>query len=491
MSFITSTTGSGGWPLNVFLTPEAEPLAAFTYMPVQSRFGIPSMIDILEAVMKMTKASGFKIPGTDAYGREQSIEELVSYLLSVHDSSCGGFGTGPKFPPSCAMLFLISYYERYKDMPVRQVIEKTLNAMINGGLHDHLQGGFFRYCVDREWTIPHFEKMLYDQAMLLWVYSWAYMSLKEERYGSTARGILRCLEETFLLDGLYLSAYDADTLHVEGGTYTWKHSELIKALEPDEISYLRENYYITGEGNFEGKNHLVRKKPGNLGRVENKLLGIRKHRPQPFADRKIITSWNAFTGIGLVMAWRALGDRALLEKAENLMERLLAQHMPGGILCHSSLEGVTQPYEFLEDAASVLLFATYLHEENSNMAETLQFMGEHVNRFYDCEWFESCSADFRKVPAPELDHPIPSSYSAVTMAMLRKSILMNGEYGLSEKGKGFGHEFHDLAVFMADGHWHIMHSPEPLSWKDLSLNTVQVRDETFHDCFGGACRIEH
>jgi len=490
MLFITSTTGNGGWPLNIFLTPEAEPLIAFTYIPVQPKYGLPSMMDILVTVMGMEKGTGFKPPDITPYKREETVEELVNYLLAAHDNSYGGFGPGPKFPPSSAMLLLLSYYERYRDKPVRQAITKTLDAITGGGLHDHLQGGFFRYCVDREWTIPHFEKMLYDQAMLLWVYSWAYMVLKEEKYAGTVRSILKCLDETFLIDGLYLSAHDADTLHVEGATYTWKYSELMTLLEPDEMNYMKENYFIAGDGNFNGKNHLVRRRHDVRGRIEDILLDARKQRPQPFADRKIITSWNAFTGIGLVMAWRALGDSDLLEKAESLLDRLIEKHMQGNVLSHSSLDGVLQNNEFLEDAASVLLFATYIHEEINNREETVRFLADHLNGFYDCEWFESCNRDFRKVPAPELDHPFPSSSSTVTMALTRKSILMNEEYNLNGKGKGTGHEFHDLAIFMAAGHWHIIHTPRRINWQELSLNSIQVYDETFHDCFEGVCRLD-
>lgn len=487
MTFMTATTGRGGWPLNVFLTHNAEPIVAFTYLPVESKRGLPSFMDMLIAVYERGEALSYQIDERPAEYDKKTLHSIIDSLISMYDYPHGGFGKGAKFPPSCALLLLISYYERYRAGELKDIIESTLDSMMSRGLCDHLQGGFFRYCVDREWTIPHFEKMLYDQAMLLWVYSWALKVFDKPEYKNTVAGIIESLDETFFYNGLYISAHDADTNHKEGETYLWGVEELKERLNSAELEYLLDNYFITDEGNFEGKNHLIRIRGFTKGPVEKKLLDIRNKRIQPFADRKIITSWNALTGIALIMAWRATGDRSILDKAEALMDKLIELHFNDGKLSHSSFEGVQQKEEFLEDSASLLLFATYLHEENRNREKIILLLVESVKKYFKGEWYENINNDFENVKASVFDHPVPSSLSLVTLAMLRYSLLLNISLILPEEKHVLWSEFYSLAVFMSDGHWHVIHSPEVLSWDRLSLNSIQVPGNKFSDCFEGSC----
>lgn len=487
MSFIQRTTGRGGWPLNVFLSPEADPIIAFTYMPVESRYGMPAMIDLLQSIQKTGKSIPFTYTYDSTNANETSLESLIQAILTSYDDLYGGFGSGNKFPSASTLLFLMSYYDRYRDNAVKKIIEHTLVVMMSRGIYDHLQGGFFRYCVDKKWTIPHFEKMLYDQAMLLWTYSWGYRILQQEAFRSTIMGIIKCLNESFLDDGLYFSAHDADTNHIEGATYLWSYDELHDVLTPAELTYLMKNYQISEKGNFEGTNHLIRKSVGEYGSVEEKLLKVRKTRVQPFIDRKIITSWNALTGIAFVMAWRALGDRSLLHQAEIILKKLVQKHNVGNVLAHSSYDGVLQRQEFLEDVSSVLLLATYIYEEQHSNKNLLLGLRKKINKYDDGGWFESTNSDFCKVRALDFDHPLPSSISLVTMALLRCSTLLKENYEVVTYRRYSGNEFYNLCAFISNGHWHCIHNPRIFSWSEVALNTIQINDTGYSDCFEGTC----
>lgn len=489
MSYINSTRGEGGWPLNVFLSPKGDPIVAFTYMPVERKLGMPPIIEILKAIKNDGKGILFKVPEVINRSYNITLNRIVNTLLDSHDDINGGFGNDSKFPPHSTMLFLLSYYERYKTSKIRAILECTLDNMKDRGLHDHLQGGFFRYCVDRKWTIPHFEKMLYDQSMMLWVYSWAYAILKENKYIIVIDGILKCLDETFFDNGLYISAYDADTEHQEGKTYLWSLDELTSILETEELSYITNTFTITKEGNFEGTNHLVRKVPGERGIPEDKLLQIRKKRVQPFADRKIITSWNALTAIGLIMAWRATGNVSLLNKAIDVFEKLIQKHFNETSITHSSLNGISQTGEFLEDAAALLLLATYIHEEKEDKKNLIDLLKKIVLNFKEEKWIENKTKDFFKVTASDFDHSLPSSVSLAKMALFRASILMNEGIQHIKYKDPFSNDFHNLLAFIAEGHWHFVHTSEKLSWNTLSTNSIQILSSEFSDCFEGKCSI--
>lgn len=308
MEFLVATRRSGGWPLNAFLSPEMKPFAAFTYIPIKAKYGMPPFLQIIQQVKRFYDAEKKNLTPYDPSGRmpgDLGEERLIPLIRGNFDEVFKGWGSGNKFPPHNTLLFLQYYYRWKPDTPVDDMITETLDTMMLRGLHDNLQGGFHRYCVDDKWTIPHFEKMLYDQAMLLWNYSLAYDVFGKKEYAQVARGIVKCLKETYLEDGLFVSAHDADTDHVEGETYLWTERELKKLLNKKELKAFLDHYEITKKGNFEGKNHLIRKKTGygkEISAIEEKLLEVRRKRVQPFTDRKKVTSWNALAGIGLLMA---------------------------------------------------------------------------------------------------------------------------------------------------------------------------------------------
>ncbi|MEK6867923.1 MAG: DUF255 domain-containing protein, partial [Nanoarchaeota archaeon] len=354
MAFLIEQQGHGGWPLNVILTPDQKPMLAMTYVPITAKYGMPGFLDILKHTIHIEAQQKDAL---QPFIIEQQIptsveeKELITSYKSHFNSHYGGFGHGPQFPPHNTLLFLLYYsqtlsdHKNQEDQAIKKeifaMLEKTLDVMATRGLHDHLQGGFYRYCVDSDWTIPHFEKMLYDQALLLWVYSAAYKVFAKEAYKMVAEKIMQCLEETYRNhenendnDELYYSGHDADTAHEEGATYIWSKKELQEILFPVEFSQFSDLYLILENGNFEEKNHFIKKKLEFFPEIEQKLLQHRKKRVQPFVDKKKITSWNAFTGIGLLMYWRATGKKEIKEKAKQLYTSLLKKHFIAGKLSH-------------------------------------------------------------------------------------------------------------------------------------------------------------
>jgi len=486
MSFIQETEGHGGWPLNIFLTADLKPFLAVTYLPLETRHGLSGFLHLLEHLKENydhhkgeIKNYLPSIPPPEPCPEEGIIKVIKNSFIDH------GFTLGPQFSPHNTLLFLLSYYEKNKDKEIKEIIEKILEVIATRGLQDHLQGGFYRYCVDSSWSIPHFEKMLYDQAMLLWVYSIAYKVLRKAEYKIIVEKIVRCLEDTFA-DSLYYTAHDADTDHQEGETYLWSKEELEEDLTLAEYQQFRELYHL--ENNAEGKIHLIKKENSFLPQIEQKLLQIRKQRKQPFTDKKCITSWNALVGVGLINAYRSLNDELLKAKAIILFKNILATQYRQGVLHHSSYKGELQDGEFLEDYAALLLFATYIYEETREYKEMIKTLSHQVERFRDQQWIESHNTDFIKIQASTFDHPTPSSTSLAEMAKLRASIILGEEYPQAEYREPLQHDFFNLMVFVKNGNWHLIHAPHKIEWKHLPANCIQVFDQKIQDCHQQKCQ---
>lgn len=481
MAFLTSMTGQGGWPLNVFLSSDIKPIFGLTYAGLHAKYGMPGFMEILKAVKERGGGSEFH-PELSAPKTIES-DKLIQTIYDNFDHYYHGFGQ-PKFPPHCTLLFMLHYYQETKDDKLREMIEKTLDTMMKSGLHDHLQGGFFRYCVDREWRTPHFEKMLYDQAMLLWVYSLAFRLIEKDEYKLVAEKIVKCLHETFESNGLFYSGIDADTNHHEGETYLWSKEE----LKNDAIATA-----YSMENNFEGKIHLIKNKntfSDELDRAESALLEIRKKRDQPHTDKKIITSWNCLAGIGLIHAYRYLGKKIYLDMAENLFDALIKSHYSARLI-HSSIDGVKEKEEFLEDYASLLLFVTYLHEETNNYENYLKELSTAIMKFKKKEWIESHNDDFIEVAAEAFDHPVPSSVSMAELAICRSNVLLKKEYIGDEEFKMPLHfDFFNISVLFKKGLFHIIETPTLIDWRKISINTMQGRGKEFMRCYKGVCSTD-
>lgn len=495
MSFLTATTGSGGWPLNAFLTPDLRPVFAFTYAPARPERGMHSLHEIAKEIRAFYAEKREGIPifhSAEERPPDADGDTLVEKLYSSFDAQNGGFGTAQKFPPHSTLLYLLYFICEENSVNARTICVKTLDSIMLGGLSDHLQGGIFRYCVDRRWTIPHFEKMLYDQAMALWCYSLAFRVLKNKRYRLMAEKTLRCLEDSFEDNktGLYITAYDADTDHVEGATYLWTYSELKSLMTEDEFKLFCSVYDILPEGNFEGANHLVRKKDIPLKNIEDRLVHLRSQRPQPARDLKILTGLNALTAAAMIQAGRSMNMPELEHKAGDTVRRILETFRENGSLGHSLYSGTVQKQSFLFDAAALALAAGMLCETDESWRPEMLWAADYLKTFNDSgQWIESRCADFITVYASQFDQPIPSGISIAEMALIRAGILTQNEKQAGVYRESFYADFFNIGVMISRGLFHVITSENPVEWHRLPPNSIQMKGEKQTDCYRGKCSI--
>ncbi|MBE0679241.1 MAG: thioredoxin domain-containing protein, partial [Bacteroidales bacterium] len=341
---------------------------------------------------------------------------------------------------------------------------------------------------DREWTIPHFEKMLYDQAMALWSYSLAYRVTAREHYRTMAEKIVKSLDETFLHDGMYVSAFNADTDHREGATYLWSEDELAALLTPADFSRFREVYEISSGGNFEGLNHLIRKNNDHIDAIEEKLLAARRQRSQPSRDDKILSGLNALTAVALLQAGRHLGRPDLEARSVTLVWKLLGTFWDGTSLSHSYFDGVLQRQSFLSDAAALLLAITLLYETDESWGETMTSMAEYVRSFREeGKWVESEADDFMKIYASWFDHPVPSAVSTAEMALTRVALLTGGDVTQAFWRRPHQSDFYNINVLLTEDLFHLYTTAEPLPWSAIPVNSLQKRGEPESVCHNKTC----
>jgi hypothetical protein len=491
MDFINNQNGRGGWPLNVFMTPDLRPVYALTYAPVHSRDSMLSFKSIAEKVIEFYDENKDNIPPFASTQKQPAIadESLLAKTLSkYYDPENGGFGGGPKFPPHSSLLYLL-YQLGIADSPsIKTICIKTLNNMSLRGLNDHLQGGIFRYCIDSEWTIPHFEKMLYDQAMALWCYSLAYRVIGKELYKSMADKILKCLEECFKIEGLYITALDADSEHEEGMTYLWSYKELKNDLLPEEFEKFSQAYFINASGNFNGRIHLIRQNENAVNEIEDKLLKIRRARKQPSSDDKILCGMNALLAISMIQAARCLDRTELEMNAKGIIKCLLNKFWDGKTLRHSLFKGSIQELSFLFDAAAVLTAITLLFENDDSWRRLMTEMTIYLESFKEGTlWRESSASDFKTVYASWSDHPVPSSVSLAEMGLTRVALLTGKEVSFKDFREPFISDFYNITAMINNGMFHLIESARNLSWNNLPVNSIKMYGPHETDCFMGAC----
>lgn len=384
-------TGSAGWPMTIILTPDKKPFFAGTYFPKESRYGRMGMIQLinqigdiwknrkekaLNAADQVMKALAETVPEVGRTPGQKAIGETFKALSSHFDERSGGFGTAPKFPSPGNLLFLLRYWKSTGKSIALKMVEKTLDNMRNGGVYDQIGFGFHRYSTDDRWLVPHFEKMLYDQALMAMVYTEAYQATGRESYGRTAREILTyTMRDMRHEDGSFYSAEDADTDGVEGIYYTWKAEEIDSILEEHEAAVLRKTFGITDRGNYisetgqeAGDNILFRKlEPEELAssmdmavtEVEQtleasvkKLFTARQERSRLARDEKILTDWNGLMIAALAKAAAAFDDVSLAKEAERTAEDVLkTMKGPNRKLMHRRMNGVVGIDGFLDDYA--------------------------------------------------------------------------------------------------------------------------------------------
>ena len=453
---------NGGWPLTMFLTPEGRPFYGGTYFPPEDRFGLPGFPRVLEAVAEAYRNRRGEIEKTgrtiveyltqrqqraadrQAFLDRSLLHHAVSTLQRFYDGVHGGFGTAPKFPNPLVHALFLRHARRTGDETALACVRHSLKQMAQGGIYDQLGGGFHRYSVDERWLVPHFEKMLYDNALLARLYLETFQVTRDPFYREVAEETLAyLLRDMRDPQGGFYSAQDADSEGEEGKYYVWSTSEIRKILGAERAEWFCESYGITDQGNFEGKNILHRAVPletvaqrrglslsqltAALQEARALLLEARSRRVPPFRDEKVLTSWNALTLQALIRAYEVTHQQAYLETARQTMTFLLDTLVEGETLFHSWKAGSRGSRGYLDDYGSLILALADLFEATGE-GNWLQEARDWTRRMIDQFWDEG-EGDFFYTPRDHesllfrpkqfLDQATPSATSLAVLALLR------------------------------------------------------------------------
>jgi uncharacterized protein len=415
MSAVVAMTGNGGWPMSVFLTPDGEPFYGGTYYPPARRYNMPSFREVLESIQRVWQedraqivASGKKVrqyisqandlPAGSAELRPDVLEKSALALGQAYDWKFGGWGSAPKFPQPQAIEFLLQRAAQ-GDTSARGIAMHALACMALGGMFDVVGGGFCRYSTDNYWLVPHFEKMLYDNAQLALAYLHGYLLTSNPDFRRVCEETLDFMvrEMQHPLGGFYCSL-DADSEGVEGKYYVWKSQEIRRALDDEgDFQFFAAAYTLTEAGNFEGSNVLQRKAsdeelagqfglqashvPARLHHLHQQLLALRQRRVPPATDDKILVSWNAFALRAFAEAARYLQRADYLEIAQKNAVFLLANLHPGDRLLRSWRRGKAQHNAYLEDYSALILglLAVYQSDHNTRWYIASEMLTREMN----------------------------------------------------------------------------------------------------------------
>jgi len=458
---------SGGWPLNLFLTPDLRPFFGGTYFPKEDRWGLSSFRHVLESVSSAYRASRGDIE-LSASSVLQSLQAAASVgktdgsvpglsalqaaaeeWRGTFDKEWGGFGQAPKFPPATAIRVLLRHFHRTQEPEAVSIVTRTLDHMAWGGVYDQVGGGFHRYAVDRQWLTPHFEKMLYDNALLVQAYIEAWQLTRRPRYARIARETLGyLLREMTDPAGGFHSAQDADTEGEEGRFYVWTREELTRVLGRDDAEFFGRFYGATAEGNFEGKNILHVAVPANefaeeegltadelearLRVMRQKLLEERAKRPIPGVDDKILADWNGLAISAFALGYQAFGQEAYRDAAEKAARFVLGEMWsPEQGLLHAHRAGRSHTPAYLDDYAFMLQGVIDLYEATFDIGWVgwaHRIAGMMIGRFWDAE-----GGGFFQAPAGQgdllvrikrpYDGALPSGNGMAALGLMRLAAL--------------------------------------------------------------------
>ncbi len=454
MAATQAMTGQGGWPMTCFLTPAGEPFHCGTYYPPAPRPGLPAFRQLLDAVSKAWREDGERVRGAAGQIAERladaataalpaapvdaaSLDDAVSGLREEFDGHTGGFGGAPKFPPSMVLEFLVRHHERTGSETALRMVVATAERMARGGMYDQLAGGFARYSVDAQWVVPHFEKMLYDNALLLRVYAHLHRvtgsALALRVADETAAFLVRDLGTA---EGGFASALDADTDGVEGKTYAWTPAQLTEVLGAQDGAWAAELLTVTDSGTFEHGASTLQftadpADPGRWARVRAALLAARAERPQPARDDKVITAWNGLTIVALAEGGAALDRPDWVSAAARAADLLLDLHVVDGRLRRSSRDGVVGAAGgVLEDHAALADGLLALHQATGAprwLAAATDLLDVTLAHFADADGVFFDTADDAEAllhrPREITDNATPCGSSALTSALLTASVL--------------------------------------------------------------------
>ncbi len=480
MDAVQAMTGQGGWPLSIFLTPEGRPFFGGTYWPYPARGGMPGFDEVLQAIAgawkdrredildQADRLTQFLLNDAQesAVGESARLDEgpLVAAettLRRTYDAQWGGFGQAPKFPQPTSLQFLLRRWQSTGSSDLLDMVVGTLDRMATGGIYDHLGGGFHRYSVDRQWLVPHFEKMLYDNAQLAVCYVEAWQATGRDEFSRIARETLEyALRDMTHPEGGFFSSEDADSEGLEGTFYLWTPEEVRETLGSERAEVFCRAYDVTASGNFEGKSILNRPQAvahhaqaldrpaesllAELAESRAALLAVRGKRIRPGRDDKVLLGWNAMMIDALAQAGAAFGESEYLDAAVRAAEFLLGRMRDGrGQLLHYWRNGQSRQSAFLDDVALLAGALTTLHEATEDsrwLSEATHLADDLLARFAD-----STAGGFFYTPADHelliirkkdfFDGSTPSGNGAAATVLLRLARLCNRpEYRAAAEG---------------------------------------------------------
>lgn len=465
------SSGSGGWPLTIIMTPDKKPFFTGTYFPKESRFGRPGMLELIPRIKEIwntkhdeiVKSASRLTDGLQKYfekpvGKELDETILQSAYMELSgraDAQHGGFGNAPKFPSPQNLLFLLRYMQGTGDDNALSIVEKTLSEMRKGGIYDHVGYGFHRYSTDAEWLVPHFEKMIYDQSMLAMAYIEAYQATEKDEYAETAHEILTyVLRDMTDQNGGFYSAEDADSEGVEGKFYVWTEAEILQVLDKEEAWLAKKVFNVKKDGNFRdeaqaeksGANILHLKKTvaeiafqmkisteglkKNIESVRLKLFEVRDKRPHPYKDDKILTDWNGLMIAALAKGAQALNVPKYAEAAKRSADFILSNmRRQDGRLLHRYRDGQAAILANIDDYAFFIWGLLELYEATFDvhyLEVAIELNSDLLKHFWDEQrggfYFTADDAEELLVRQKEIyDGAIPSGNSVAMLNLLRLS----------------------------------------------------------------------
>jgi hypothetical protein len=462
MSAVQALTGRGGWPMSVFITADGSPLYGGTYFPPQPRYGMPSFSQVLLALADAWKNKRDQLVRdskelVQAINRQaapagndrseplsrQTLDAAYKEIRDSFDQTYGGWGNAPKFPQPMTLEFLLSYHHITGNTAALDMVNQTLEAMARGGMYDQLGGGFHRYSVDERWLVPHFEKMLYDNAQLARVYLHAWQVTGNHFFRRIAKETLDyVLREMTGPDGGFYATQDADSEGEEGKFFVWTPAEIRQILAQDADAFIRA-YAVTESGNFEGKNILEfvgdLQERADLQKSRQKLFSARDRRVHPGRDEKVVTAWNGLMLVAMTEAARAFDRDDYRQAAENSARFILDRLVVDGRLQRTWKDNQAKIDGFLEDYAAVIygLLAHYQTTFDARWYDAARDLADTMIAFYstpDGGFYDTGSEHEKLITRPRdlQDNAVPCGNSLAATALLRLGQLAV-EPGYSER----------------------------------------------------------
>ncbi|MDI3481348.1 MAG: uncharacterized protein PWQ97_1003 [Tepidanaerobacteraceae bacterium] len=505
MGVCQAITGQGGWPLTIIMTPDKEPFFAGTYFPKRDSWGRAGLLDILEQIADLWQKQRQHIYDisrrvTEAVKKtdetrpgelgEHVLDEAFKQFFARFDGEFGGFGSAPKFPAPCNLIFLLHYWKNSGEERALEMVEKTLECMARGGIYDHIGFGFHRYSTDRRWLVPHFEKMLYDNALIAMAFLECYQATGKKEYMDVVEEVFNYIERDMTSpEGGFYSAEDADSEGVEGKFYVWTPEEVKNILGDEKGRLFCEIYDITPQGNFEGKNipNLIKYKAGRtpyesymtnafedaprmgdlietLKDCREKLFNEREKRIRPHKDDKILTSWNGLMIAALAKGARVAGNEKYALMAKKAVEFIFSKLVrEDGRLLARYREGEAAIPAYLDDYAFLVWALLELYETTFD-ASYLKKALETNRQMLDLFWDEKSSGlffygkDVEELlirPKEIYDGAIPAGNSAAAYNML-KLARITGDNSLEEHARRIFNAFAGTVIPYPSAHAHLM-----------------------------------